>query len=171
MYQDALIEQWDNLCGDFAGEFDFLSKQGNAVASFNRWYEARAHRWSSGTYAEGIILSQLQKPDFAERLRNTINRFRFSEVPPAGRKALWFGVPAGLLAGIMCGGVLFFLHWSAVRSIISGIVVVVVVSGAFYKKNEAFNNKEQHNIKDAYMRQLTDYRSELLAICHQFHVE
>lgn len=171
MYQDALIEQWDNLCGDFAGEFDFLSKQGNAVASFNRWYEARVHRWSSGSYAEGMILSQLKKTDFAERLRYTINCFKFSEVPPAGRKTLWSGVPVGFLAGIMCGGVLFLLHWGVVRSLISGIVALVVVSGAFYKKNDAFNKKEQIKIKDAYMRQLTDYRNELLAICNQFHVE
>ena len=171
MYQETLIDQWDNLCVDFTAEFEFLHKQGNATASFNRWYEARIHRWSSSVYAEGKILSQLQKQDFAQRLIAEMKRFHFSEVPPANRKAVWSGIPVGLLAGAVCGGALFFLHWSMIRCILSGVVVLAVISGAFYKKNEAFNKLGQDNVKNAYIRQLTDYKNELLAVCRQFHIE
>lgn len=171
MYQKMLIDQWDNLCADFAGEFEFLCKQENVIASFSRWYETRIHRWNSSVYAEGIILSQLQKQDFAERLTGAMKHFRFQEVPSANGKSVWVGIPIGLLAGAVCGGVMSFLHWSIIRSIINGIIVFVVVSGAFYKKNESFNHKAQDDVKKAYIQQLADYRSELLAICKQFHIE
>lgn len=171
MYQKTLMDQWDNLCADFAGEFDFLCKQGNAAASFNRWYEARVHRWSSDVYAEGMILAQLQKRDFAQQLTGAMKRFRFREVPSINEKSVWSGIPVGLLVGAVCGGMMSFLHWSVIRSIISGIVALVVVSGALYKKNEAFNQKALNDVKKAYIRQLTDYRSELLAICRQHHID
>ncbi|MDO5132792.1 MAG: hypothetical protein Q4D81_07400 [Eubacteriales bacterium] len=171
MYQEALTEQWDNLCSDFASEFNFLSKQGNATDSFNRWYEARIHRWSSVSYAEGIILSQLNNNDFAEQLIVAMKRFRFNEASSAESKGLWSGIPIGIMAGILCGGALSFFHWSTIRSIISGIVVAIVISGSLYKKNEVFNKKQQGNIKEAYIRQLADYRSDLLSVCKQFNVE
>ena len=104
MYQKVLIDQWKNLYSDFAEEYELLQSQGDAVTAFNRWYEARVHRWSSVAYSEGIILEQENKPDFSEELQHVIKKFQFNKVEADGETSLWMGTVAGVALGTLGTG-------------------------------------------------------------------
>lgn len=167
MYRETLIDQWKSLYSDFAGEYELLRNQGEAAAAFNRWYEARIHRWSSITYSEGILLDQENNPAFSADLRSALKAFRFHKVEPAGEKPLWMGMAAGLAAGVIVGGLLMLFHWGKIKAIISGIVMLVVIVTAFSRKNADFEKQEQKRVKESYIQQLKDYQKELIAVCGQ----
>ncbi len=170
MYRETLMDQWKNLYSDFAGEYDLLKNQGEAAAAFNRWYEARVHRWSSMTYSEGILLDQEDNPAFSTRLRSVLKAFRFHKVEPAGEKPFWMGMAAGAAAGVLAGGVLMLLHWGKFKAILSGIVIFVVIATAFSRRNADFAKQEQARVRENYIQQLKDYQKELIAVCDQYQM-
>lgn len=168
MYRETLMNQWKNLYSDFAGEYDILKNQGNATAAFNRWYEARVHRWSSITYSEGILLEQENNPSFSKELQSVLKNFRFTDVPPVKEGQLWIGAAAGVAAGVIAGRVLMLLHWGKMKAIISGIVLLIVIIAAFAKSNADKRVQEQKRMKDEYVQQLKDYQGQLLIVCDKF---
>lgn len=171
MYRETLMDQWKNVYSDFAGEYEILQHQGEATAAFNRWYEARVHRWSSMTYSEGILLEQENNPEFSAGLRSVLKSFRFSKVEAGQEKPSWPGIAAGVAAGILVGGILMLLHWGRIKAIISGAVMLVVVVAAFSRKNADDAKQEQKRVRESYIRQLKDYQRELIAVCDQYQVK
>ncbi len=170
MYRETLMAQWNNLYSDFAGEYEILKKQENVTASFNHWYEARVHRWNSITYPEGIILEQLNKPDFSRELKKAFKGFKFEEVKPAEEKPLWMGIAAGIAAGVLAGGILTLLHWGKTEVIISGVVLLAAVIVVFFKKNADDGRQEEKRVKEEYIQQLRDYQKELIAVCNRYQM-
>ena len=170
MYRDTLSNQWKNLYSDFAGEYDTLVKQMNEPICFNRWYEARIHRWNSITFPEGIILEQENNRDFANELKLTLDKFSFNKVESAKTKSIWFGIVIGIAFGLIVGGVLYLLPLDLLfwRIIISGIISAVMVSAVFIKKHNVTKKQEKKRVKDAYIRQLEEYEKELIAVCDKY---
>lgn len=169
MYRETLMNQWKNLYSDFAGEYDILKNQGNATAAFNRWYEARVHRWSSITYSEGILLEQENNPSFSKELQSVLKNFRFIDVPAIEEKPLWIGIAVGAVAGVIAGRVLMMLHWGKMKAIVSGIVLLIVIIAAFAKSNADKKMHEHKRIKDEYVQQLKDYQNQILIVCDKYH--
>lgn len=168
MYREALIDQWNNLYSDFAGEYETIKKQENMIASFNRWYEARIHRWNSIAYSEGIILEQEKNPDFSDELKTVLRSFRFTEVEASDAFPKWIGIAAGLIGGGIAGGALALLHWGIARSVLSGGIVFIIIAVGFSKKNADTEKKEAERVKEAYIRQLMDYQKALIAVCDKY---
>lgn len=168
MYRETLIAQWNNLYSDFAGEYETLRKHENVIASFNRWYEARIHRWNSITYSEGIILEQENNPDFCDELKGVLKKFRFTKVEASDSSPKWIGIVAGLIGGGLAGGVLALLHWGIVRTVISGVIVFIMIAIGFSKKNTDTEKKEAARVKEAYIQQLKDYQKTLIAVCDKY---
>lgn len=168
MYRETLIDQWKNLYSDFAGEYERLQHQGDATAAFNRWYEARVHRWNSITYSEGILLEQENNPAFSTNLRLVLQNFRFHSVKPQTGQPVWIGIAASALGGGIATGTLLLFHWGEIKAIISGAALFVVIAAAFSKKNADSKKLEQKRVKEAYIQQLKDYQSELIAICNKY---
>lgn len=168
MYREILMNQWKNLYSDFAGEYDILKNQGNATAAFNRWYEARIHRWNSITYSEGILLEQENNPSFSKELQSVLKNFRFTDVPPVKEGKLWIGITIGVTAGIIVGRVLILLHWEKMKAIISGIVLLIAIIAAFAKSNADKKIQEQKRMKDKYVQQLKDYQNQILIVCDKY---
>lgn len=168
MYRETLMNQWKNLYSDFAGEYDILKNHGNATAAFNRWYEARVHRWSSITYSEGILLEQENNSSFSKELQSVLKNFRFTDVPPMKEGPLWLGIAVGVAAGVIAGRVLMLLHWGKMKAIISGIALLIVIIAAFAKSNADKRNQEQKRIKEEYVQQLKDYQNQILIVCDKY---
>lgn len=170
MYQETLEAQWQNLCSDFALEYERLTAQGKGIAAFAAWYETRIHRWESVAYPEGIILGQTENEALSQALTDAMKAFRFADVEPQAVRPLWQGIAAALAAGLASSGLIALLHWPAWRVILSGMVVCGVVFSAFWKTRQSDCEKEARRVKEAYVGQLRDYGTELQAICQENEV-
>lgn len=171
MYKETLNAQWKNLYSDFAQEYDLLKTKGNEPGCFDRWYEARIHRWQSVAYPEGMILEQTGLADFARELTDVMKRFRFQYVESRQGRPVWWGIVLGLAAGVAAAVVLKLLHWSTVRVILSGIVVCIVAVLGFVRAEEAAKESECKRVKEEYVGQLKAYEKELTAVCDKFEVD
>lgn len=170
MYRETLMNQWQNLCCDFAGEYELLRNQRDAVTAFNRWYEARIHRWGSITYSEGILLEQEKNPNFTKELQLILKSFRFHDVELKNKKPFGTGIVAGTVAGIIAGGVLMAFHVGQMKAIASGCVLFVTMAVTFQKKNTDDEKQNQKHMKDEYLQQLMDYQDKLEAVCDKYQV-
>lgn len=170
MYRETLLEQWKNLYSDFDNEFELLQRNGAAPECFDRWYEARVHRWCSITYSEGILLEEMNRPEFADELLNVMRSFRFHPVNPAGERPVRTGIAAGAAAGIAVWGILTLLHWGAARALISGITICAVTVSAVFRSNAAFRKEEQIRVRKAYVEQLKDYQQALTDVCDHYRI-
>lgn len=170
MYREIIIDQWKNLYSDFAKEYEILRNRGNETASFNRWYEARIHRWNSITYSEGIILEQENNPDFSRELLKVLKGFKFRNVEPEKEKPMWIGIVAGVIAGVAVSAILTFLGWGKIKAVISGAVLLVVIIAAFSKENADYKNQEDKRVKEEYIQQLRGHQKEIIAVCDKYHM-
>lgn len=171
MYRETLKDQWKNLYCDFESEYDVVSKQGEKPSCLNRWYSARSHRWSSVTYAEGIILEQEKKPEFAQALQNAINSFQFKKEAPAKEKSAPAYCGIGAAVGVLAGVISYFFHVGLFKSIISGLVVCVVAIAALLRHAATYNESEIKREKQAYVAQLKDYVNALQKVCEQYNIQ
>lgn len=168
MYREVLMDQWKNLYCDFDGEYEILRYRGNEVTAFNRWYEARVHRWSSITYSEGILLEQENNADFSKELQSVLNSFRFHDVDFGDVKPNWKGIVAAIAIGIIVTGLLMMLHIGQMKSIVSGGVLFVVIAVTLQRKRMEYEKYRQKCLKDGYIQQLKDYQDKLAAVCDKY---
>lgn len=170
MYRETLMNQWANLYSDFDHDFELLQNQGKAPDCFNRWYATRLHRWSSITYSEGILLEQENNPEFAHHLKNTMGNFRFQFVTPAKKIPVWPGIAVGAAVGAAASAILMLVHWGAIKSVIGGIVLCMVIASGSFRSNAAFRKKEKNREKNEYVGQLKDYKKKLIAVCDKYRI-
>lgn len=169
MYQDALSNQWRNLYSDFSAEYETLSKQPNSVSAFNRWYEARVHRWSSIAYQEGVILDEEKNPEFAEELRRQMQAFKFRAVA-SGKVPRSTGQDALISGG--CGGLIgvgmLALQFGMIKSIITGGISIAALMVALSRNRANSQHQEEQRVKDNYTQQLKDYLPSLIGVCEKY---
>lgn len=170
MYSETLKAQWKNLYCDFESEYDVVSMQGEKPSCLNRWYTARCHRWSSVTYAEGIILEQEKNPEFAQALKDAINNFQFKKVEPAQEKSVPAYCGIGVAAGVLVGVASHFFHAGLLKAILSGTVICAVAIAALLRYVSGYNESELKREKQAYVTQLRDYADTLQKVCEQYKI-
>lgn len=171
MYSETLMNQWTNLYSDFAGEYEEIKKQGNEPYGFNRWYEARIHRWSSIAYSEGMILEQEKKPDFSNELIQVMKNFSFKKVESTNESKVWIGIIIGIVVGGLTGGILGMIHWGIIKSVLSGIILFAVIAASYSKKCADDKRKEDSRVKKEYIQQLREYQRNLMDVCTKYNVD
>lgn len=167
-YKETFSQQWRNLYSDFAQEYERLLTKGSAPGCFREWYETRIHRWRSVVYPEGMILEQEKNPEMTQALSDAMRDFHFEKVEPQPEKPVWQPIAVGLAAGILSSLVMALLHWSPLRSVLSGVVVAIVVISGYWKSRSLARDAERVRVRQAYADQLKDYLPKLTAVCEQF---
>lgn len=170
MYREALIDQWINLYSDFSQNYDMLKIQGKEPDVYNQWYMTRIHRWNSVSYSEGIMLDQLNQPDFSRELRAVLKEFCFQTVETSGESPVWRGPLIGLAVGVAAAVGMKVLQWGTLRASISGIILFAVVTVAFQNSAATSRKQEQERIKNGYVEQLKNYENILKKICEKYGV-
>lgn len=175
-YREQLKGQWENLCADFAGNFETLLTQGEAPGCFIQWYEARIHRWRSASYPEGIMLEQKANPEFARHLTAAMEDFEFKRVESAGRKSFWPGIILGVAAGLAATFCMRYYVfdaaasglWSWLGSGLFGAFLFAACSVRSFRRSARINREEDERVKSAYVGQLRDYMEKLLLVCKNY---
>ena len=176
MYQDTLKNQWENLCADFAKNFDLIITKGNIPDCLNEWYKARAYRWRSITYSEGVILEQNTSPEFAEKLVELIEDFRFKYIEPAQKKSFLPKIALSAALGVVVAVVSKFYFYDALNAAgnwlkpcLTGAALFVVFDVWAYRHVSNFNQDNDKQIKSGYIDQLKNfYQKHLLTFCESY---
>ena len=72
---------------------------------------------------------------------------------------------------MISAGLLALFDWPMWRWILSGVVVCVVIALGFLRTIQNEREREHKRIKNAYVKQLEDYLSELTAVCDRYEVD
>lgn len=169
MYQDMLKNQWENLCADFAKNFDLIITKGNIPDCLNEWYKTRAYRWRSITYSEGVILEQNANPEFAEKLLELIESFSFKSVESAPKKSFLPQIAIGVILGIVIALLSKLCFFDTVKSYLLGFALCVMFCFFEYKRASTFNQNESQRVKSEYVNQLKDYYlKHLIKLCKSY---
>lgn len=171
MYSETFSSQWQNLCCDFAQEYDRLTSKGGAPGCFAGWYETRLHRWQSVAYPEGIILRQTGSEELRQELTEAMRQFAFVPEVPRPTRSMWSAFVVGLAAAAASSAVLWLFHWNTLRILISAAVVFVVGVVSMSRSVGAQREQEAARVRDAYVGQLRDYLPALDAICRKYQQE
>lgn len=146
-------------------------KQSARAVSQTEETEAVDEPSESEERSDSVQPASVNPADFSGALLDVMKTFTFEAVAAQPQRPVWQAYVAGLAGGVISAGLLALFDWPMWRWILSGVVVCVVIALGFLRTIQNEREREQKRIKDAYVKQLEDYLSELTAVCDRYEVD
>ncbi len=168
-YRAYFFTQWENVIADFN---KMAADNPGDIENMNRWYKARAFRWSSISESERMILDDLKQPEFAGQLRQALNNFKFTKEETGTVASAGPMLALSAAAGAALGAVLkTVFHSGWFLTIAGGILLTVIGIWFSLDRRSAAEAKRDKQLYGRYTAQLREYTKTLEQVFIKYDIK